>query len=133
MPFIIQCPYDGCRKFMLLEDGARGTTVECLLCKHPIKVDASASGSQGVGIAGGAGGQAQSKPQNATAPPQRQPAATTGARPGAPPMPQAATPPAAKPAQQQKIVNCGKCNTPLKLPPQAKAIKCPRCGNVFNV
>jgi hypothetical protein len=44
MPFIIQCPYPKCRKFNLLEDSARGTKVECLICKGPINVDASGSG-----------------------------------------------------------------------------------------
>ena len=97
---------------MLLEDDTRGTSVECLLCKGSIRVDASASGSQVV--AGGA------------------------AQPGAGQLhaakPQAAAE-AIKPTVQQKVVNCANaaCNTPLKVPPHAKAIKCPKCGNVFNV
>ena len=40
MPFIVQCPHADCRKFMLLEDSARGGAVECLLCKKPIKLEA---------------------------------------------------------------------------------------------
>ncbi|HVW37378.1 MAG TPA: hypothetical protein VHB99_08730 [Pirellulales bacterium] len=43
MPFIVQCPHADCRKFMLLEDSARGGPVECLLCKKPIKLDARSS------------------------------------------------------------------------------------------
>jgi predicted Zn finger-like uncharacterized protein len=46
MPFIIQCPYRKCRKFNLLEDTARGTQVECLVCKGLIKVDASGAGER---------------------------------------------------------------------------------------
>jgi predicted Zn finger-like uncharacterized protein len=43
MPFIVQCPHADCRKFMLLEDSARGDAVECLLCKKPIKLEARSS------------------------------------------------------------------------------------------
>jgi predicted Zn finger-like uncharacterized protein len=43
MPFIVQCPHADCRKFMLLEDAARGGAVDCLLCKKPIKVEARSS------------------------------------------------------------------------------------------
>ena len=38
MPFIIQCPYEDCGKYMLLEDSVRGTEVKCLICKHTIKL-----------------------------------------------------------------------------------------------
>lgn len=38
MPFIAQCPYPNCRKFLLLEDAVRGGAVACLLCKQPIAV-----------------------------------------------------------------------------------------------
>lgn len=34
MPFIQPCPYADCGKFMLLEDEARGTQVQCLVCKR---------------------------------------------------------------------------------------------------
>ncbi|HVA47924.1 MAG TPA: hypothetical protein VNH11_16260 [Pirellulales bacterium] len=44
MPFIVQCPHADCRKFMLLEDSTRGGTVDCLVCKKPIKVEAGSSG-----------------------------------------------------------------------------------------
>jgi hypothetical protein len=43
MPFIVQCPHADCRKFMLLEDSARGGAIDCLLCKKPIKVEARSS------------------------------------------------------------------------------------------
>jgi hypothetical protein len=43
MPFIVQCPHADCRKFMLLEDSARGEPVDCLLCKKPIKIEARSS------------------------------------------------------------------------------------------
>jgi len=39
MPFVIQCPHPACKKFILLEDEARGTTLPCLLCKNPLNVD----------------------------------------------------------------------------------------------
>jgi uncharacterized Zn finger protein (UPF0148 family) len=42
MPFIVHCPHADCRKFMLLEDSTRGGKVECLICKRPIQVEASA-------------------------------------------------------------------------------------------
>jgi hypothetical protein len=38
MVFAIQCPNPKCRKFMLVEDHQKNTTVTCLLCKEPIKV-----------------------------------------------------------------------------------------------
>ena len=44
MPFIAQCPYPNCRKYLLLEDSARGGTVSCLLCKQPIAVSNPAPG-----------------------------------------------------------------------------------------
>jgi hypothetical protein len=43
MPFIVQCPHPDCRKYMLLEDAARGTQVECLVCKRLIHVDPSSA------------------------------------------------------------------------------------------
>src|SRR5262245_51963456 len=44
MPFIIQCPYADCGKFMLLEDADRGAAVNCLVCKRSIKLDPSHGG-----------------------------------------------------------------------------------------
>lgn len=41
MPFIAQCPYPNCRKYLLLEDSVRGASVACLLCKQPIAVSNS--------------------------------------------------------------------------------------------
>lgn len=38
MPFRLQCPQANCRKFMLLEDEARGTIVDCLVCKQSLNV-----------------------------------------------------------------------------------------------
>lgn len=40
MPFRVQCPHGECRKFMLVEDDARGTTIPCLVCEKPIEVAA---------------------------------------------------------------------------------------------
>ncbi|HVX09611.1 MAG TPA: hypothetical protein VHC22_00280 [Pirellulales bacterium] len=45
MPFIFQCPYADCRKFMLLEDSTRGSAVDCIVCRRPMQVDASSAGS----------------------------------------------------------------------------------------
>jgi hypothetical protein len=46
MPFIVQCPHPECRKFMLLEDHVRGTTVPCLVCRRSIALDPSRSGDR---------------------------------------------------------------------------------------
>jgi uncharacterized protein YbaR (Trm112 family) len=43
MPFIVQCPHPDCRKFMLLEEHRRGTTVECLVCERIIVLEPSGS------------------------------------------------------------------------------------------
>ena len=40
----VRCPAATCRKYMLVEDGDRGTVVRCLICKAPIKVPAPAGG-----------------------------------------------------------------------------------------
>lgn len=34
MPFILQCPREDCRKFMLVEDSDRGKAIECLVCRR---------------------------------------------------------------------------------------------------
>ena len=39
MPFITQCPHVECGKYMLMEEDARGTTVDCLVCKKPIELE----------------------------------------------------------------------------------------------
>jgi len=41
MPFIVQCPHLDCRKYMLLEDSARGNRVECLVCRRLIQIEPS--------------------------------------------------------------------------------------------
>lgn len=110
MPFIVQCPQAECRKFMLLEDSTRGTTVECLLCRKPIKVDASASGDKAPPPAAG-----QRPPPIASQP------APAGAA-------------AAPTATPMKVLQCPHCKTPLRLPAgNIKAVKCPKCAQVFNV
>jgi hypothetical protein len=43
MPFIVQCPHDDCRRFMLLEDHVRGRTVHCVICERQIVLDPSGS------------------------------------------------------------------------------------------
>jgi hypothetical protein len=107
MPFIVQCPHTDCSKYMMLEDHTRGTTVDCLLCKRPIKVDASSHGSH--------------------------PGSAAVLQSGS--NPQAGKPSAPKPAEQAKVVSCPnpQCKTPLKLPaPLPAAIRCPKCKQVFK-
>ena len=43
MAFIVQCPHPNCKRFMMLEDHVRGTTVECLVCRKAIQLDPSGS------------------------------------------------------------------------------------------
>jgi hypothetical protein len=38
MVFAARCMAPTCRKFMLVEDSDRGKTVNCLICKSPIRV-----------------------------------------------------------------------------------------------
>lgn len=117
MPFVIQCPFPDCRKFMLLEDHARGSEVACLICGHKVKVEPSASGEF-----------PPPRPARSDPPPNRDPVIAT------PPAPRPAslgTPPAAT-VPRQRIVNCPKCSAPLRVPPgQAARLQCPRCQTVF--
>jgi hypothetical protein len=103
---------------MLLEDEVRGTTVSCLLCSRPIRVDASGSGSDH-------GQQASQRP----APPK-----SAGAPAGRPP--QQAAPAAAMQSDQKVIVNCPnpQCRSPLKVAPSTKGtkVRCPKCKQVFT-
>ena len=46
MPFIVRCPHANCRKYMLLEDDARGGKAECPVCKRAIEVDSSGSSAE---------------------------------------------------------------------------------------
>jgi len=46
MPFVARCPHPDCKKYMLLEDSARGGTVECLVCKRPVVPEASGDEAQ---------------------------------------------------------------------------------------
>ncbi len=109
MPFIVQCPHAECRKFMLLEDEVRGTTVNCLLCSRPIRVDAAGSGD---------------------------PKQVTGNKPAASPPSQHSVPAAALQSDQKVIVNCPnpQCRSPLKVSPSAKGtqLRCPKCKQVFT-
>ncbi len=96
MPFIVQCPYPKCRKFILLEDDTRGTKVQCLLCKGMINVDASGSGEQ-----------RESPPQRqgptqATPSAQRQPIAT---------CPKCSTLLRVPPASEGQKIKCARCQT----------------------
>ena len=114
MPFIVQCPHADCRKFMLLEDEVRGTTVSCLMCSKSIRVDAS-----------GSKGGAAPPPQ---APPQQQ--AQT-------PPPKAAAPtPKAAPPEDKVVVTCPNpsCKMPLRVPTTSKgtSLRCPKCKQVFK-
>jgi LSD1 subclass zinc finger protein len=119
MPFIIQCPYSECGKFMLLEDSDRGSTVKCLVCKKPIKLDPTNSGEGPAAASPGLSSLGPAAPQAAAPKP-----AVTPSAPG---------PAAAATAQRQTVRTCPKCNTPLKVPAGAEKqrIRCPRCQNVF--
>lgn len=118
MPFVVQCPHDPCRKYMLLEDSMRGAKVECLVCRRMIAVDPSGSGSKS--------GERPTPPVRSTSStPPPTPAPST------PPPPPVAKPPS---AQRQSIGTCPNCDTLLRLPPDHKgqAIRCPRCSHVFT-
>jgi len=93
---------------MLLEDSARGGTVECLLCKRPVVLDAPGGGNEAQVSASAA--------RPACSPPSSTPAAR-----------------GAGPAGRQQIANCPKCNAGLRLPSshQGKPIRCPHCGFIF--
>jgi hypothetical protein len=95
MPFIVQCPHRECRKFMLLEDSARGAKVECLVCKKPIEVDPSGSGD---------------RPKPPKLPPE---AGETVERVERQPIvncPKCATPLRVPPGQQVKQLRCPRCS-----------------------
>lgn len=148
MPFRVQCPHADCKKFMLLEDDVRGTTVPCLVCTRPIKVDVSASdsklpgsqptGQPSAGSKSNIGVQKPAQPpppstiQKAPAPPPPKPAQVP--RPPAPPQPAAPQPAATTAAPT--IVHCPNpaCNTALRLTPATagQAIRCPKCKQVFK-
>jgi len=53
--FAVQCPNPKCRKYMLVEEHDRGNVVLCLLCKTPIRVGGTPSGSSTTGGAPSAG------------------------------------------------------------------------------
>jgi hypothetical protein len=114
MTFIVQCPHPDCRKYMLLEDAARGTKVDCLICRKKIEVDSSGSGDR-----------QKAPPLPQRPPPRPSPSGISRETAGS------ETPP---PVVRQKIVNCPQCSAPLRLPPEAvgKALKCPRCSHVFK-
>ncbi len=115
MPFILQCPY--CKKYMILEDNQRGCRVKCLIpgCSHWIDQEPSGSDER---VKGGA----------ATATPPPLPARAPAAAPAT------AAAPAVLAAQRQRIVQCPKCKTPLRVPPseRSQAIRCPKCQQVFQ-
>jgi LSD1 subclass zinc finger protein len=104
MVFIVQCPHPECRKFMLLEDSARGASVPCIKCKMILQVSASDSGERA---------KAPPLPVRSMAP------SAAEAIPSAP---------------RQKVINCPQCKALLRLPPTAenRAMRCPRCQTVFD-
>jgi uncharacterized protein YbaR (Trm112 family) len=123
MPFILQCPY--CKKYMILEDNQRGSRVKCLIsgCSHWIDQEPSGSGER----VGRAAASAAPPPVPAQAPataPSRAPAAAPATSAG----------PAVLAAQRQRIVQCPRCQTPLRVPPaeRAQVIRCPKCQQVFQ-
>ncbi len=98
MPFIIQCPYSKCRMYNLLEDSARDTKVECLVCKGTIKVDASGSGERPPSSTG------DSEPGSAPSPPRAHGQNVTN-------CPQCATPLRVPPNAKGKSIRCPRCQT----------------------
>lgn len=111
MPFIVQCPHPSCKKFLLMEDTARGTRVDCLICKKTIEVEGSVSGDNPAPPLAASGG--NSKPPPAAPPKKKPPSPAAG---------------------DQKIVKCTKCAAQLRIPPDrlGKPIKCSRCKHVFT-
>lgn len=107
MPFIVQCPHADCKKYMLLEDSARGGRVDCLICKRRIQVDPS-----------GANGHREE--------PLPQPEETD--------LSDVLEQEALR-AAQQKIANCPQCSGPMRVPPggEGKRIQCPHCRHVFTL
>jgi len=57
----------------------------------------------------------------------------SGERPKVPPLPKMPGP-TAPTAERQKILNCPKSNSPLRVPPghEGKPLRCPRCRKVFK-
>jgi hypothetical protein len=150
MPFIVQCPHADCRRYMLLEDEVRGTTVNCLLCTKPIRVDTSGShhGPPGNKPAAPAAPPPRNPPAAPPPPMPRQPMPPSQIPPQQmpppvnhppPPMPPpvAAPPPAQQPAADDKvIVNCPNpmCKSPLRVAASMRGtnLRCPKCKQVFK-
>jgi len=108
MPFVAQCPHPDCKKYMLLEDSARGGTVQCLVCKRPVVLETPGGGESQVSAPAA---EPPSSPPSST--PETRGAGSTG---------------------RQQIAKCPKCNTGLRLPSshQGKPIRCPHCGFIFT-
>lgn len=125
MPFILQCPY--CKKYMILEDSQRGSRVKCLIpgCQQWIDQEPSGSGERAKA------GAATMPPPVPAAAPVRAPAAAPALAPAASP---ATAAPAVLAAQRQRIVQCPKCHTPLRVPPaeRSQTIRCAKCQHVFQ-
>lgn len=47
MVFAVQCPNPKCRKYMLIEEKDRDATVNCLICKSPIRLGKSRKDTNG--------------------------------------------------------------------------------------
>jgi LSD1 subclass zinc finger protein len=108
MPFILQCPYPHCKKYMILEDDQRGCRVQCLVCEGWIDQERSGSSS--------------AAPPPVPAP---RPASTAAAR--------AAAGSGVPVAERQRIIQCPKCKTHLRVPPgEQRAIRCAICQQVFR-
>ncbi|MCR4414831.1 MAG: zinc-ribbon domain-containing protein [Thermoguttaceae bacterium] len=104
MPFIVQCPYADCRKFMLLEDRVRGSSVKCLVCDRRIDIEPSASDEK-LRTSG--------------------PAPTAGSGEAGLPI---------QAADRHQIAHCPNCASPLRLPPGHRGwVQCPRCEHTFAV
>jgi hypothetical protein len=124
MPFKVQCPHADCRKFMLLEDSARGTTVECLVCKKSMTLSPSNPGT------------APGAPPQEPAPRPPMPVAGPTPKPQAPApaAPSAAHAPPGAAAGAGGVVKCP-CGAKVRMPAVTgpnQVVKCPKCGRTLS-
>lgn len=106
MPFIIQCPYQDCLKYMLLEDDMQGQSLACLVCNQEIHLGGPPAATQDeeevVDL------QAYERPDP------RRPKEQEGGE---------------ESSWRFIVKKCPKCNTPLRIPPEKlrQAISCTEC------
>jgi len=125
MPFIVQCPYPQCQKYMLFEDEHRGSMRNCLVCKQPIQLDGDAQDEQQTSDQPAETAQKKPAPQR-QAPPQQQPAHEKPAHEKS-----AHEKSAPQPTPELEIRGCPACNAKVRVPKSVGRVKCPRCNHVF--